>query len=75
MELLPVQVPPLPDDGVIGERVAEEVNILASNFACENVPVLLLPAAEELQRVRPELQGAAEVGYPAVLHRRFSRLS
>ncbi|TNN35770.1 hypothetical protein EYF80_054060 [Liparis tanakae] len=60
VELPPVQVAPLLDDGVVGERVAQEVDELAGDLAGEDVSVLLLPAAEELQRVGAELQRAAQ---------------
>lgn len=75
VKLLPVQVSPLPDDGVIRERIAEEVHEPAGDLTRENVTVLLLSAAEEFQRVGAELQRAAHVGDPAIFHWRFSWLS
>lgn len=40
-------MPPLTDDGVIRERVAEEVDITSSDLTRENVAVFLLSATEE----------------------------
>ena len=75
MELPPVQVSPLADDGVVREGVTQEVDVLPCDPAGEDVSVLLLSAAEELQGVGSELQRTAQVGDQPVLHRRFSRLS
>lgn len=75
MKFLPVQVPPLTDDAVIGERVAEEVNESAGDLTRENVAIFLLSAAEEFQGVGAELKCAAHVRDPAVLYWRFPWLS
>lgn len=74
MELPPIQMPALSDDRMVGEGVAQEVNVLASDFAGENVAVLLLAAAEELKRVGPELQSTAQVRDEAIFNCRLSRL-
>lgn len=68
-------MPPLTEDSVIRERVAEEVDKTTSNLTGENVAVFLLSAAEEFQGVRPELKSTAHVGDPAIFHWRFSGLS
>lgn len=67
-------MPPLTDDAVVRERVAEEVDILASNLTREDVTVFLLPASEEFQRVGAKLERASHVGDPAIFQRRFSWL-
>ena len=74
MELPPVQVSPLADDGVVRERITQEVDVLPCDPAGEDVAVLLLSAAQELQGVGPKLQGTAQVGDEPILHWRFSRL-
>jgi len=53
---------------MVREGVTQEVDELACDLAGENVPVLLLAAAEELKRVGPELQSTTQVGDEAVLH-------
>ena len=61
VKLFPIQVTALADNRMVGERVTEKVHVLAGNLAGEYVAVLLLSAAQELQRVCAELQGAAQV--------------
>ncbi len=53
---------------MVREGVTQEVDVLASNLASENMAVLLLAAAEKLQRVGPELQSTAQIWDEAVLN-------
>lgn len=48
VKFLPIKVPSLPDDGMIGERITQEVNIVASNLTSEDVTIFLLPTAKEI---------------------------
>lgn len=66
---------PLTDDGVIRERIAEEVDVLASNLTRENVTIFLLSATEEFQWVGAELKCTAHVGDPAIFYWRLSWMS
>lgn len=50
------------------------MDVLACDFARENMAVLLLAAAEELERVGPELQSTTQVGDEAILNWRLTRL-
>lgn len=74
VEFLPVKVSALPDDGMIGERIAQEVNIVTSNLTGEYVSILPLPTAQELKRVGSKLEGTTKIGDQAVLHGWLSRL-
>lgn len=64
---------PLSDDGMVREGVAQEVDVLACDLAGENMAVFVLAAAEELERVGPELQSTAQVRDEAILNCRFTR--
>lgn len=75
MELLPVQMPALADDGMVGERVAQEVKVFSSDLASEDVAIFLLSAPEKLQGVGSKLEGTAEVRDQTILHRRLTWLS
>lgn len=68
-------MPPLADDGVVGERVAQEMKVLASDLASEDVPIFILSAPEKLQGVGSKLEGTAEVRDQTILHRRLTWLS
>lgn len=59
---------------MVGEGVAEEMDVLAGNLAGENVAILLLAAAEELEGVGPKLQSTTQVGDETVFHCRLTRL-
>lgn len=59
---------------MVGERVTQEVNILPCNLAGEDVAILVLTAAKELERVGPKLQSTTQIGDEAILNRRFTRL-
>lgn len=74
MELPPVEMSPLSYHRMVREGVAQEMDVLACDLAGENMAILLLPAAEELKRVGPELQSTAQVGDEAVFHHRLTRL-
>ena len=50
------------------------MDVLACNLAGENVAILLLPAAEELERVGPELQSTTQIGDEATFNCRLTRL-
>lgn len=60
---------------MVREGVTQEVNVLASDFAGENMAILLLAATEELKRVGPKLQGTAQVRDEAIFNCRLPRLS
>ena len=45
MKFHPIQMSALTDDGMVGERVAEEVEVLSSNFAGEYMAIFFLTAA------------------------------
>lgn len=75
MKFLPVQMPSLADDGVIGEWITKEMDILPSDLACKNVTMFLLSAAKKLQGVCPKLKSTAKVRDPAIFYWRLSRLS
>lgn len=59
---------------MVREGVTQEMNVLACDLAGENMAVLLLAAAEELERVGPELQSTAQVRDEAIFNCRLSRL-
>lgn len=67
-------MPPLTDDRVIREWVAEEVDKTSSDLTRENVAKFLLSATEEFQWVSAELKSTTHVGDPAIFYRRFSGL-
>lgn len=68
-------MPSLADDGVVGEWITKEMDILASNLACKNVTIFLLSAAKKLQRVCPKLESTAKVRDPAIFYWRLPGLS
>ncbi len=59
---------------MVREGVTQEVDVLACDLAGENMAVLFLAAAEELERVSPELQRTTQVGNEAILDCRLTRL-
>lgn len=67
-------MPALSDDRVVGEGVAQEVDVLAGDLAGEDVSVFVLAASEELEWVGAKLQSTAQVGDEAVLNGRFTLL-
>lgn len=75
MELLPVQMPALADDGMVGERVAQEVKVFSSDLASEDVAIFLLSAPEKLQGVGSKLDGTAEVWDQTIFHWWFTWFS
>lgn len=59
---------------MVRKGVTQEVDVLACNLAGENMAVFLLAAAEELERISPELQSTTQVGNEAILNCRLTRL-
>lgn len=59
---------------MVREGVTQEVDVLACDLAGKNMAVLLLAAAEELERVSTELQSTTHVGNEAILNCRLTRL-
>jgi len=65
----------LADDGVVGEWITKEMDILPSDLARKNVTIFLLSAAKKLQRVCPKLKSTAKVRDPAIFYWGLPRLS
>ncbi len=48
MKFLPIEMPSLAENGVVGEWITKEMDILPSDLACKNVTMFLLSAAKKL---------------------------
>lgn len=59
---------------MVGEGVAQEVDVLSCDLAGENVAIFHLTAAEELQGVGSKLQSTTQIGNEAILNCRLTRL-
>lgn len=59
---------------MVREGVTQEVDVLACDLAGEDMAILLLTTAQELERVSPKLQSATQIGDEAIFHCRFTRL-
>lgn len=59
---------------MVREWVTQEVDVLACDLAGENMAILVLAAAEKLERVGPKLQSTTQVGNEAILNCRLTRL-
>lgn len=75
MKFLPVQMPPLADDSMVGEGITKKMDILPSNLTCKYVAGFLLSAAEKFQRVGAKLKSATKVRDPSVFQWRLPGLS
>lgn len=68
-------MPSLADDGMVGEWITKEMDILPSDLACKNVTMFLLSALKKLQRIGPKLKSTTKVRDPTIFYWRLPRLS
>ena len=59
---------------MVREGVTQEVNVLPCNLAGENVSILFLAAAKELEWVGAKLQSTTQIGDETIFNCRLTRL-
>lgn len=59
---------------MVREGVTQEVDVLPCDLAGEDVAILVLAAAKELEWVGPKLQSTTQIGDEAILNCRLTRL-
>lgn len=74
VEFHPVKISPMSHHWIKCKRVSDEMKVLSSNLAGEDVPKFLLPRPEKLERVGPKLQGTSHIGNEPIFQRWFTWL-